>query len=118
MNLNAQVVCCKSIRVIVGGYCHDLPNMLRLIMYVNKFGSLAKKDEFQKMSEKVTGVVKWFNATKGFGFVKVDDQDTDVFIHYSAIQGEGYLSLDEGDHVEFTIVQGQKGPQAQEVRKI
>lgn len=65
-----------------------------------------------------TGVVKWFNATKGFGFVTVDGQDQDVFVHYSAIAGAGYRSLDEGDKVEFTIVQGQKGPQAQDVRKI
>ncbi len=103
---------------IFWGYCHDVLNMLGLIPYVNKFGSLAKKDEFQKMSETFTGVVKWFNATKGFGFVKVDGQENDVFVHYSAIQGSGYRSLDEGDRVEFTIVQGQKGPQAQEVRKI
>jgi cold shock protein len=70
------------------------------------------------MSSKSTGVVKWFNATKGFGFVTVDGQEKDVFIHYSAIVGGGYRSLEEGDRVEFTIVQGQKGPQAQEVRKI
>lgn len=65
-----------------------------------------------------TGVVKWFNATKGFGFVKVDGQDQDVFVHYSAIAGAGYRSLEEGDRVEFNIVQAEKGPQAQNVRKI
>lgn len=69
-------------------------------------------------NETVTGVVKWFNATKGYGFATVDGQDKEVFVHYSAISETGYRSLDEGDRIQFTIVQGQKGPQAQDVRKI
>jgi cold shock protein len=87
-------------------------------MSFDAVGSLAKKDRIYQMSSKSTGVVKWFNATKGFGFVTVDGQERDVFVHYSAIASTGYRSLEEGDRVEFTIVQGQKGPQAQEVRKI
>jgi cold shock protein len=61
------------------------------------------------------GVVKWFNAEKGFGFIAVEG-GADVFVHYSAIQSDGYRSLDENQVVEFDIVQGPKGPQADKVR--
>ena len=66
------------------------------------------------MAERVTGTVKWFNATKGFGFISQDEGE-DVFVHYSAIIGEGYRTLEEGQRVEFVVVQGEKGPQAQDV---
>ncbi|MCP3802335.1 MULTISPECIES: cold-shock protein [unclassified Allokutzneria] len=65
-----------------------------------------------------TGVVKWFNAEKGFGFLTPDGGGADVFAHYSAIEGNGYKSLDEGQKVEFEIGQGQKGPQANNIRVI
>ncbi|MFL6240189.1 MAG: cold-shock protein [Actinomycetes bacterium] len=61
------------------------------------------------------GTVKWFNAEKGYGFIAVDG-GPDVFVHYSAIQKEGYRTLDEGERVEFEVTQGQKGPQADQVR--
>lgn len=63
------------------------------------------------------GTVKWFNATKGFGFLTTDD-GKDVFVHFSAIQGDGFKSLDEGDSVEFEVVDGEKGLQANNVVKL
>jgi CspA family cold shock protein len=69
------------------------------------------------MKIKETGKVKWFNDSKGFGFLTTDD-GTDIFVHHSAIQGEGFKTLDEGQEVEFEIVQGAKGPQAQDVVKL
>ena len=63
------------------------------------------------------GTVRWFNNEKGFGFITVDGGD-DVFVHFSAIQGDGFKSLEEGQEVEFTIVEGARGPQAAEVTKL
>ena len=65
-----------------------------------------------------TGSVKWFNGEKGFGFITQDGGGPDVFVHFSAITGGGYRSLEEGQKVEFDITQGQKGPQAENVRVI
>jgi CspA family cold shock protein len=62
------------------------------------------------------GKVKWFNNAKGYGFIGRED-GPDVFVHYSSIQLDGYKSLKEGDEVEFDIVQGQKGPQADQVQR-
>jgi CspA family cold shock protein len=60
-----------------------------------------------------TGTVKWFNAEKGFGFIAPDDGSGDVFAHYSAITSSGYRSLEENQKVQYDVVQGQKGPQAE-----
>ena len=64
-----------------------------------------------------TGKVKWFNDAKGFGFI-TRDNGPDVFVHHSAIQTEGFRTLAENQEVEFEVVQGQKGPQAQNVVKL
>jgi CspA family cold shock protein len=64
---------------------------------------------------RTTGKVKWFNESKGFGFITRDDGQKDCFVHYSAIQGNGFKTLKEGDKVEFDVVQGQKGPAANNV---
>ena len=63
------------------------------------------------MTERETGTVKWFNNGKGYGFIS-RDQGEDVFVHYSAVEGDGFRSLSEGQRVEFTVEQGDKGPQA------
>jgi len=64
------------------------------------------------------GVVKWFNAEKGYGFITPEDGSKDLFVHFSGIVGEGYKSLSEGQKVEYEATQGQKGPQASNVRVI
>ncbi|MGB5823787.1 MAG: cold-shock protein [Proteocatella sp.] len=63
------------------------------------------------------GIVKWFNAEKGFGFISVEGEN-DVFVHFSSIQTDGFKTLEEGQTVEFEIVQGARGPQAANVRRI
>ena len=62
------------------------------------------------------GTVKWFNGEKGFGFITPEDGSKDLFVHFSAINGSGYRSLDENQAVEFDVTQGDKGPQATNVR--
>jgi len=68
------------------------------------------------LADRVTGTVKWFNATKGFGFIQQDEGE-DFFVHYSAIVGDGYRSIEEGQRVEFVVVQGQKGPRLKMSRR-
>ncbi len=65
----------------------------------------------------MTGKVKWFNATKGYGFITGDD-GKEVFVHFSAIQVDGFKTLDEGQAVEYDVNEGEKGPQASNVKKI
>ena len=73
---------------------------------------------FQEWDMRTTGKVKWFNDAKGFGFITPDGGDKDCFVHYSSIQGNGFKTLAEGDPVEFDLVQGQKGPAAENVSKV
>lgn len=63
------------------------------------------------------GTVKWFNAEKGFGFIEIEEGN-DVFVHFSAIEGDGFKTLEEGQQVQFKIVEGSKGPQAENVVKL
>jgi CspA family cold shock protein len=74
---------------------------------------LFRKGEFV-MSDREIGTVKWFDAKKGYGFI-ANEQGQEVFVHYSSIEGDGYRALEEGQQVEFTIGEGKKGPQAQNV---
>ena len=67
---------------------------------------------------RTSGTVKWFNDEKGFGFITRDDGEKDVFVHHNAISMEGFKSLAEGQKVEFEVVQGQKGPAAENVVKV
>ena len=67
---------------------------------------------------RITGTVKWFNDSKGFGFITPEDGQKDCFVHHSAIQGGGFKTPTEGDRVEFDVVQGQKGPAAESVTKL
>lgn len=69
------------------------------------------------MSVREQGIVKWFNDSKGFGFIQRSSGE-DIFVHFRAIQGDGYRSLQDGQKVEFTVVEGQKGLQAEEVTKV
>ena len=64
-----------------------------------------------------TGTVKWFNESKGFGFIE-RESGSDVFVHFSAISGDGFKTLAEGQKVEFTVTDGQKGPQAENVKAL
>ena len=63
------------------------------------------------------GTVKWFNAEKGYGFIETE-AGNDVFVHFSAIQGDGFKTLEEGQQVEFNVVEGNRGPQAENVTKL
>jgi len=76
--------------------------------------AILQRKEFQIMSEKEIGTVKWFNGAKGYGFIERAEGE-DVFVHFNAIVGDGYRNLDEGQRVEFTVTQGQKGLQAEDV---
>ena len=67
---------------------------------------------------RTTGTVKWFNDAKGFGFITPENGDKDCFVHHTAIKADGFRSLSEGERVEFDIVQGQKGPAAENVTKL
>jgi len=69
------------------------------------------------MSERTQGTVKWFNSSKGYGFISRENGD-DVFVHFQSILSDGYKSLNENDNVEFVVTDGQKGPQASDVKVI
>jgi len=76
----------------------------------------AEEKQPESVGNMALGTVKWFNAEKGYGFITVDGSGDDVFVHWSAIEGEGYRALDEGQRVQLEIGEGEKGPQAENVR--
>ncbi len=76
------------------------------------------RHQFEEQKMSVRGTVKWFNDQKGFGFITPEDGSKDVFVHHSAIVAEGFKSLAEGESVEFEVVEGQKGPAAENVQKL
>jgi CspA family cold shock protein len=73
--------------------------------------------EEHRMSDRHSGTVKWFNNAKGFGFITPTHGENDVFVHFRSIEGEGFRTLNEGQTVEFTLVDGPKGLQAENVSK-
>jgi CspA family cold shock protein len=83
----------------------------------SSYSFLVQVRRSNKMAERVTGTVKWFNASKGFGFL-AREGGPDVFVHYSAIVSEGFRTLQEGQQVEFEIEQGPKGLQAANVKPL
>ena len=89
------------------------------MVYLYSMRSNSHETIFRRNVNKMTytGTVKWFDAKKGYGFIEREDGD-DVFVHFSAIQEEGFKSLEDGDEVEFEIVEGDRGPQAENVVKV
>ena len=92
-------------------------------LHISKVVGSTGRSELRRVTQwskemPTTGTVKWFNDSKGYGFLTRDDGEKDVFVHHSAIQGEGFKSLIEGQRVEFDVVQGQKGPAAENVVKL
>jgi len=75
-------------------------------------------DNHREYGMRTIGTVKWFNDSKGFGFITPESGGKDCFVHHSAIQGDGFKSLAEGEQVEFEVVQGDKGPAAQNVVRL
>ena len=86
--------------------------------HLNPEGEHQARPQLLTGSSMATGTVKWFNSEKGFGFIAQDGGGADVFAHYSNINAQGYRELLEGQQVEFEIAQGQKGPQAENIRVI
>jgi CspA family cold shock protein len=78
----------------------------------------AEQKQPESVGNMALGTVKWFNAEKGYGFITVDGSGDDVFVHWSAIEGEGYRALDEGQRVQLEVGEGEKGPQAENVRPV
>src|ERR1700691_4172116 len=108
----------SRVRVAEDLYGGQVPVRLPLPVGSHRRGEVALWHGRQRIGLMATGTVKWFNADKGYGFIAPDDGTADVFVHFSAIASTGYRSLDENQKVEFDTTQGQKGPQAENVRPL
>jgi CspA family cold shock protein len=95
------------------GLCCAQANLLVSVSETSR--PIILRKEYLTVSERVTGTVKWFNGSKGYGFISPENGDDDVFVHHSAIQAEGYRNLQEGQRVEFSVERGPKGLQATQV---
>ena len=102
--------------VLEVGACHGKVSSLFALLGAKVTGIDINKEHLI-MSEQTTGTVKWFNSSKGYGFISRENGD-DVFVHFQSIIADGYKTLNENDKVEFTVSDGQKGPQASDVRVI
>ncbi len=96
----------------------DLPQSEGSIWVYEVSAAKFVRHQFEEHTMSVRGTVKWFNDQKGFGFITPEDGSKDVFVHHSAIVAEGFKSLAEGESVEFDVVEGQKGPAAENVQKL
>ena len=100
----------------------DLPDAgeVRERIESRQYGTFRNSDtnSEKEYGMRTVGKVKWFNNAKGFGFITSDEGERDCFVHHSAIQGEGFKSLTEGERVEFDLVDGEKGPAAENVTKL
>jgi CspA family cold shock protein len=93
-----------------------ITNMLWSVHAARRTPTATQIEEREAM--RTTGTVKWFNDAKGFGFITPDNGQKDCFVHHSAIQSQGFRSLAEGERVEFEVVDGKKGPAAENVTKV
>jgi CspA family cold shock protein len=103
--------------LVSGGKGGHIGREQTVVGQVRKHGTPDAIEE-EVPSMRTIGKVKWFNDAKGFGFITPENGQKDCFVHHSAIQGKGFKSLAEGERVEFDVVQGQKGPAAENVTKI
>jgi CspA family cold shock protein len=109
-----------ALGILAVGFSTPLDTVSMRTMSLSGYGAFRSLDNqsSQEWDMRTTGKVKWFNDAKGFGFITPDGGDKDCFVHYSSIQGNGFKTLAEGEPVEFDLVQGQKGPAAENVTKV
>ena len=105
---------CES--AALGGFHREADHETHCVARTGSSATVTRHTATKTM--RTTGTVKWFNESKGFGFITPENGQKDCFVHHSAIQGDGFKTLTEGDRVEFDIVQGQKGPAAENVTKL
>ena len=110
----------KRLRILTAGVTGiPWPSLHRQAVAPTRVAQHARPEDCQtRRGHMAQGTVKWFNADKGYGFIAPDDGTSDVFVHHSAIQADGYRNLQENQRVEYSTVQGPKGPQAEQVQPL